>query len=91
MALPTACSGSMCGKFGAPPSGTSPIDDAPVGVTFKPFAFSPDRSTFTMPYTLLNKSTSPSQTTYLALAGRRVGQTCATEVAAAACRGTRLK
>jgi hypothetical protein len=70
------CSGSMCGKFGAPPTGTSPLHDAPAAMTFNPFSFSPDGSTFTMPYVLVSQSNSPKQKTYLALAGRRVRRTC---------------
>jgi hypothetical protein len=71
------CSGSMCGKFGAPPGGTSPFHDAPLAMRFTPFTFSPDRATFTMPYVLASKSDSPKQTTYLALSGRRANQQCA--------------
>jgi hypothetical protein len=79
------CSGSMCGKFGAPPDGVSPFHDTPVAMRFSPFNFSPDGSTFTMPYMLVSKSDSPKQTTYLALSGRRVRHACATpEVGACA-------
>lgn len=76
------CSGSMCGKFGAPPKGTSPFHDAPAAIKFNPFTFSADRSTFTMPYTLVSKSDSPKQTTYLTLTGHRVKQSCAAPAAA---------
>jgi hypothetical protein len=71
------CSGSMCGMFGAPPKGTSPLHEVRI-MRFKPFTFSPDLSTFTMPYTLASKSDSPKQTTYLSLSGRRVKQSCVT-------------
>jgi hypothetical protein len=71
------CSGSMCGKFGAPPEGTSPFHDAPAAIRFSPFTFSADGSTFTMPYTLVSSSDSPRQTTYLGLSGRRVKRFCA--------------
>ena len=71
------CSGSMCGKFGAPPGGTSPFHDTPKVMRFSPFSFRPDRSTFTMPYMLVSKSDSPKQTTYLALSGRLVKHACA--------------
>jgi hypothetical protein len=70
------CSGSMCGTFGAPATGTSPLHDRPGGVTFNPFTFASDGSTFTMPYVLVSQSSSPRQTTYLALSGRRVRRTC---------------
>jgi len=79
------CSGSMCGTFGAPPTGTSPLHDAPAAVTFNPFSFSPDGSTFTMPYVLVSQSNSPKQKTYLALAGRRVRQTCGVAAVASCC------
>ena len=72
------CSGSMCGKFGAPPPGTSPFHDAPSALTFGAFTFSPDGSTFTMPYMFVSRSSSPQQTTYMALSGRRLKQSCAT-------------
>jgi hypothetical protein len=75
------CSGSMCGKFGAPPKGTSPLHDVPPGLTFNAFTFSPDHATFTMPYTLVSKSDSPSQTTYLTLSGRRVNEWCSAPAA----------
>lgn len=71
------CSGSMCGKFGAPPYGASPFHDAPATITFNAFHFSADRSTFSMEYMLVSKSASPRQTTYMALAGRRVKEACA--------------
>ena len=78
------CSGAMCGRFGAPSSGTSPFHDASVAVTFNPFTFSPDGSTFTMPYALVSKSSSPRQTTYIALSGRRVKKSCTTSAPACA-------
>jgi hypothetical protein len=80
------CSGSMCGSFGAPPKGTSPLHDSPAALVLSPFTFSADGTTFTMPYTLVSKSDSPKQTTYLALAGRRTRRTCPAP-AAAACSG----
>jgi hypothetical protein len=70
------CSGSMCGKFGAPPKGASPFHDVPPTVAFNPFTFSADGGTFTMPYALLSKADSPRQTTYLSLAGRLVRRVC---------------
>jgi len=75
------CSGNMCGRFGAPPRGRSPIPDAPAAMRFSAFTFSPDRATFTMPYTLVSRSTSPRQSTYLALSGRRVTRACVTATA----------
>jgi hypothetical protein len=77
------CSGAMCGKFGAPPRGTSPWHETQSSLKFSPFTFSPDGSTFTMAYTLVSKSDAPKQTTYLALSGRRVKQSCAAPAATA--------
>ena len=71
------CSGNMCGSFGAPPKGISPFHDTPTALRFGPLTFSTDGSTFTMPYTFVSKSSSPRQTTYLALSGRRTHARCA--------------
>jgi hypothetical protein len=79
------CSGSTCGAFGAPPSGTSPLPDQHEVITLNPFTFSPDGSTFTMPYMLVSQSSSPRQKTYLALAGRRVQRICGVAPVPACC------
>ena len=73
-----ACSGLMCGTFGAPPRGRSPIPDPPASMQFDTFTFSPDGTTFTMPYMLVSRSTSPRQSTFMAMSGRRVRHACAT-------------
>ena len=73
-----ACSGMMCGTFGAPPRGRSPIPNAASSMRFDAFTFSADRTTFTMPYMLVSRSTSPRQSTYMAMSGRRVRHLCAT-------------
>jgi len=70
------CDGALCGKFGGPPSGQSPIHVPPHPVTFKPFEYSEDRKTFTMDYSIVSKQDSPSQTSLVALAGREVKRTC---------------
>jgi len=70
------CNGAFCGKFGAPPKGTSPMHVPPHSVTFKPFVFSEDKRTFTMDYSIVSKHESPSQTSLVALAGREVKRTC---------------
>jgi hypothetical protein len=72
-----ACSGNVCGKFGAPPAGSSPLHEA-AAVKFSPFHLSPDGATFTMPYTRVSHSDSPRQTAYLALAGRQTRRSCVT-------------
>jgi hypothetical protein len=70
------CDGSMCGSFGAPPKGASSLRDHPADLRFGAFVFSPDGSTFTMPYTQVPTTTTGSQKTFLALSGRRIGRTC---------------
>jgi hypothetical protein len=70
------CTGPMCGQHGAPPHGMSALHEVPPVMMFNAFAFSPDGETFTMPYALISKSESPRQTSYLAIAGRRVRRTC---------------
>jgi hypothetical protein len=69
------CSGNVCGKFGSPPPGISPLHETQA-FTFKPFRFSPDRATFSMEYTQVARSTSPKHTTYVSLSGREVARTC---------------
>jgi hypothetical protein len=71
------CTGAFCGKFGAPPKGTSPMHVPPHSVTFKPFVFSEDKKTFTMDYSVVSKHETPSQTSLVALAGREVKRSCA--------------
>jgi hypothetical protein len=70
-----ACSGNVCGKFGAPPAGASPYHEAS-NVKFSPFQFSPDGKTFTMNFTRVSHSDSPRQTGYLALSGREMKRMC---------------
>jgi len=76
------CEGNVCGNFGAPPAGSSPLHEPPVAVTFKPFHFSPDGRTFSMDYAQVSHSDSPRQTAYLALAGREVKRSCVTQLVA---------
>jgi hypothetical protein len=68
------CQGSMCGKFGAPPAGTSPLHAGPAAVSFSPFTFSADRQTFTMPYSIVEQTS--ERTSYLALSGRETSRAC---------------
>jgi hypothetical protein len=70
------CDGSLCGKFGAPPPGTSALHIAPHPVPFHAFEFGRDFKTFTMPSTFVAKTDMPKQTAYLTLAGREVRRTC---------------
>jgi hypothetical protein len=70
------CEGIFCGKFGAPPSGRSPLTAGPDPVQFKRFLFSADMKTFTMPSTFVSRTDSPRQTSHLTLAGRETARTC---------------
>jgi hypothetical protein len=71
------CKGSLCGSFGAPPKGTSPIHIGPDDVQLQPFEFGPDGKTFTMSSSFVSKTEAPRQASYLAMSGREVRRTCA--------------
>jgi hypothetical protein len=75
------CAGNVCGNFGAPPLGSSPLHEVDA-VVFRPFHFSPDGKTFSMPYTKISHSDSPQQTNYLSLSGRETRRTCVVRSAA---------
>lgn len=70
------CEGGLCGKFGAPPAGTSPMHVPPHSAPFKSWEFSEDHQTFTMDYSVVSKQESPSQVSHIALAGRETKRTC---------------
>lgn len=70
------CDGSLCGRFGAPPAGRSELHIGPDAVMLRPFQFSPDMKTFTMPETLTSKTQMPQQTASAAISGREVRRTC---------------
>jgi hypothetical protein len=71
------CEGSFCGKFGAPPEGTSEVHYPPHPVQFSPFEFDAEKKTFTMAYSVVSKSEVPRQTSRVTFAGREVRRTCA--------------
>lgn len=73
------CNGGFCGKFGAPPNGTSETHVAPRDVIFSPFEYAKDMSTFTMAWSVVSRLTSPSQTSRISLGGREVKRTCVQE------------
>jgi len=73
-----SCEGNVCGKFGAPSLGSSPLHET-APITFNPFHFDASGKSFSMDYTRLAHSDSPKQTTYLTLAGHETGRTCVTE------------
>jgi hypothetical protein len=70
-----ACEGNVCGKFGAPALGSTPLHESQK-VLFRPFHFGPDGKTFTMVGAKVSHSDSPKQTTYLSLSGREVSRAC---------------
>lgn len=70
-----SCEGSMCGSFGAPARGASPLHDGPREVTFSPFVFARDQRTFTMGYTPVSRTA--DQSSYLAVSGRELARRCA--------------
>ena len=70
------CDGSLCGKFGAPPAGTTQLHIGPGAVAFKAFKFNADRTRFTMDYALVSKTETPKQTAHVTLAGRQVSRRC---------------
>ena len=70
------CEGSLCGKFGAPPQGTTALHIPPHPVQFNPFQLSADGKTFTMASTFVTKTDMPKQTGYVTLSGREVKRTC---------------
>lgn len=76
------CEGSLCGKFGAPPPGQSPLHIGPHDVGFSPFVFGPDLKTFTMVSTHVTKTDMPKQSGEVALSGREQRRAC---VPVAAC------
>jgi hypothetical protein len=71
-----SCDGSLCGNFGAPPQGKSPIHTAPRNVQLSPFRFKDDGWTFQMAQALVSQDTSPPQKGYLALLGRAKSWVC---------------
>lgn len=70
------CSGSMCGRFGAPPTGQSDVHQPAHPVSFKPFEYATDMKAFRMDYSVTAKSTSPSQTSRITLNGRETKRSC---------------
>jgi hypothetical protein len=78
------CTGHYCGRYGSPAPGTGPIKIGPSDMRIRPFEFSSDGKTFTMPFTLGAKTESPKQTSFLALTGREVKRTCVPQLPACA-------
>ena len=70
------CSGSMCGKFGAPPPGEMQLHIGPSNVQFSPFVFGPDMKTFTMAWTHVSKTSMPKQSAAVSLGGRETKRAC---------------
>jgi hypothetical protein len=72
----TTCEGTLCGKFGAPPPGSSEVHIGPRAVQLAPFQFAPDLKTFSMHEVQTAHAESPKQTTFEAISGREVKRTC---------------
>jgi hypothetical protein len=71
------CTGSLCGKFGAPPPGRSPTGTAPHGVRFEPLRFGSSGLTFEMlGYSVVSQAESPRQKTTLRLSGKAASWVC---------------
>jgi hypothetical protein len=70
------CEGGLCGKFGCPAEGTSPVHMPQHDAAFKSFDYADDRKTFTMQESVVSHQQSPSQTSHVALSGREVKRTC---------------
>jgi len=72
------CTGSLCGKFGAPPPGRSPTGTAPHPVKFEPLRFGGSGLTFEMlGYSVVSQDESPRQKTALHLFGKASRWVCA--------------
>jgi hypothetical protein len=70
------CDGSRCGSMGAPAPGTGTVKVGPNDVRVRPFEFTRDWKTFTMPFTFAVKTDTPKQTSFLALTGHEAQRTC---------------
>jgi hypothetical protein len=70
------CSGSMCGKMGAPPGGPSELHTSPHAATFESFEYGPDGKTFQMDCAMIEQSSSPRQASSIALSGRETRRAC---------------
>ncbi len=70
------CTGALCGKFGAPPAGTTQLHIGPSPVQFNPFELSTDLKKLHMAYTFVTKTSVPKQTSYVELAGAEVRRAC---------------
>jgi len=73
------CEGSLCGKFGAPPSGRSPSHTPPHPAPFSSFELAEDGKTFRMDWSVESHQDSPSETSLVALGGRETRRICRTE------------
>jgi hypothetical protein len=68
------CSGSMCGKMGAPARGQSAFHTAPHPVVFKPFTFGADLKSFHMDEAVTNRTS--HDTVNMTLDGRETRRAC---------------
>ncbi len=71
------CSGALCGRFGAPPRGTSEFHIPPRPVRMMSLAFKPNNPKhFTSSFHLMDKTKSPPSENYMRLVGSAISQTC---------------
>ena len=70
------CTGSMCGRFGAPPAGQSEVHTPAHPAVFKSFDYAADMKMFHMDYSVTAKSTNPSQTSKITFTGRETKRSC---------------
>jgi hypothetical protein len=70
------CDGSLCGRFGAPPPGRSPLHVASGAVQLEPLHFGRGATSFEMPFALIAETESPHQRTFLSMRGRESRRAC---------------
>ncbi len=73
------CTGNLCGKFGAPPAGKSPLHVAPHPASFSSFELADDGKTFRMDWSVESHQDSPRETSLVSLGGRETKRICRTE------------
>lgn len=70
------CTGTLCGKLGAPPPGESTVQIGPYPVSYKPFYFDDGVKKVIMPFAEVARSEKPKQTTSLQLVGVETARRC---------------
>jgi hypothetical protein len=70
------CEGALCGRFGAPPRGDSPVAVGPYPVELAPFALTDGARSLTLEYSQVAQDEHPRQTTALRVVGRESKRRC---------------